>query len=249
MGCGFRAGCACGQAGLWELPSAFRRLHYVEAVVSGARTMDNPEADELRQTLDALHAVQRESDHRVKNNLQLISSLLQLQARRAPDETVRDALKATQARMSALSAAHRHVIREDGHEWVAVDGVIRDVVGDLAMGAGRDDVRFELRIDPLRVAARDGAPLALIANELVGNALRHGSPPDPCKVEVELASSADGYRFLVVDDGVPGAAAQARPGVGMTICQLLAQQLRGTLEVQPSQPGRRAILNVPRSAA
>lgn len=206
--------------------------------------MDNTEAEELRQTLDAQTALQRESDHRVKNNLQLISSLLQLQARRTQDDGAREALKAIQARMSAVSAAHRHVARDDGREWVQADNLIRDVVGDLALGAGRDDVRFELRLEPIRVAARDGAPLALIANELVGNALRHGCPAGPCRVEVELARTADGYRFAVADDGVPGAPAGVRPGVGMTICQLLAQQLHGRLDIEPPNPGRRAVVSV-----
>jgi two-component sensor histidine kinase len=208
--------------------------------------MDNPEADELRRALEAQTALQREADHRVKNNLQLISSLLQLQARRATDAAVREALKATQQRMSAVSAAHRHISRDDANEWVQADGVVRDVVGDVALGAGRDDVRFELRIDPLRIPARDGAPLALIASELIGNALRHGCPAGPCRVEVELTQTPDGYRLVVADDGVDGAPVQTRPGVGLTICQLLAQQLRATLEIQP-QPGRRAVLSAPRA--
>jgi two-component sensor histidine kinase len=207
--------------------------------------MDNPEAEELRQALEDLHAVQRESDHRVKNNLQLVSSLLQLQGRRAADPAVREALKATQARMSAVSAAHRHVSRDDGHEWVQADGMVRDVVGDLAVGAGRDDIVFELRIEPLRIAARDGAPLALIANELVGNAIRHGCPTAPCRVEIELSRTAEGYRLVVCDDGPDGVTVEGRPGVGLTICQLLAQQLRGALQIAPPQPGRRVVLSAP----
>lgn len=247
MGCGFRASPPRGQAKLLELPSRSGRLHYVGAV-SGASGMEISETDQLRQALELQAALQRESDHRVKNSLQLISSLLQLQARRESDAAIREALKATQARMSAVSAAHRHITRADGHEWVQADGVVRDVVGDVALGAGRDDVRFELRIDSLLLPARDGAPLALIASELIGNAVRHGCPPWPCRVEVELAETPGGYRLVIADDGVPDAPVQARPGVGMTICQLLAQQLRGTLEIQPPRPGRRVVLSVQAAA-
>lgn len=223
------------------------RLHYAVAVMSGARGMDNPGADELRQALEVQAALQRESDHRVKNNLQLISSLLQLQARRAADAAVRDALRTTLQRMSAVSAAHRHISRDEGQEWAQADAVIRDVVGDVALGAGRDDVRFELRIDPMRIPARDAAPLALIASELVANALRHGCPAGACRVEVELSGTPDGYRFSIADQGIVGAPDQTRPGVGLSICQMMAQQMRATLDIQPSQPGRRAVLGVSRA--
>lgn len=210
--------------------------------------MDSSEAETLSRALEAQVALQREADHRVKNTLQLIASLLQLQARRAPDPAIRDALKGMQQRLAAVSAAQRRVSREDGHEWVEADGMVRDVVGDLAVGVGRDDIVFELKLEPLLVAARDGAPLALIANELVGNAVRHGCPEGACRVEVELARTADGYRFVVADEGVPGAVAETRPGVGMTICQLLAQQLRGQVEIDGSQPGRRVVVSVPMQA-
>lgn len=209
--------------------------------------MDDPVAEELRQALEAQSAVQREADHRVKNTLQLIASLLQLQARRAQDPAVREALKGMQQRLAAVSAAQRRVSRENGHEWVEADGMVRDVVGDLAVGVGRDDVRIELKLEPFVVAARDGAPLALIANELVGNALRHGCPDGPCRIEVDLSRTAEGYRLVVADEGRTGPA-ETRPGVGMTICQLLAQQLRGRLDIEATQPGRRVVVSVPMQA-
>ena len=208
--------------------------------------MADPELQALQAALDEQLALQREADHRVKNNLQLISSLLLLQSRRTADEPTRQALKATLQRVGALSAAHRQVIRRDGAEWIEVGGLARELVGDLAGSAGRDDIEIALALDEVILPARHAAPVALLINELVGDALRHGCPPGaPGRIEVSVRRDPAGFQLAVRDWGREARPEEAVRGFGLTICQLLAQQLRGTFQTVAEQPGLRHVVTAP----
>lgn len=208
--------------------------------------MANRDVEALRAELDRLAALQREADHRVKNNLQLISSLVLLHSRRAGDEAVRQALKAVLQRVTAVSVAHRHVARSDGAERVEVASLVRELVGDLAASAGREGVEIALDLDPVSAPARHGAPLALLVSEAVGNALRHAFPEGRSgAIAVSVRHAPGGFELTVADDGVGLDTAAAGTGFGMTIIQLLAQQLRGRLETVPAQPGLRISVSVP----
>lgn len=198
----------------------------------------------LRLALERELALRREIDHRVKNNFQLVASLLVLQARRSESPAARDALRAMNQRVTAISVLHRQVYREDGAEWVDAAVMVRELVGDLTASAGRDGVRVSMSLDPVILPAAQGAPLALVAGELVGNALAHGFPEGrPGVVTVTLDRTADGFELMVADDGV-GFEGDAPRGFGLTIVQLFVQQLRGRLEVNPAQPGVRALVSV-----
>lgn len=207
--------------------------------------MRDGEIEALREALEAQRALQREADHRVKNALQLISSLVMLQGRRASEPAAREALKAVQQRVTAISAAHRHVSRDEGAERVELSALLRELAADLAGSAGREGVRIELDLEAVEVPARDAAPLALIFTEALSNALRHAFP-DGRDGAVHLAlRRCDGQlRLLVADDG-EGMPAPAPKGFGTTMIQLLAQQLHADLETAPAQPGLRLSVSVP----
>jgi two-component sensor histidine kinase len=210
--------------------------------------MSAAEIESLQQALAAQAELQREADHRVKNNLQLISSLVMLHGRRAVDEGAKQALRAVQQRITAVSAAHRHVTRDTGSEQVDLAALVRELAGDLAAAAGRDGIEIALELEQVFVPAPNAAPLALILNEALGNALAHAFPDErPGRVVVTLARTAAGFELSVSDDGVGQAG--AAPGFGKTILQLLAQQLRGKLEIAEAQPGSRVAVSVPASQA
>lgn len=210
--------------------------------------MSAEEIESLRQALAAQGELQREADHRVKNNLQLISSLVMLHGRRAADDGARRALRAVQQRVTAVSAAHRHVTRDSGGERVDLAALVRELAGDLAAAAGREGIQITLELEPVLVAARDAAPLALILNEALGNALAHAFPDGrPGRIAVTLRRTDGAFELAVADDGVGQASADA--GFGRTILQLLSQQLRARLETHDAQPGLRVAVSVPMDQA
>lgn len=208
--------------------------------------MADAHIDGAQQALEHHAQRAREVEHRVKNTLQLISSIVLLQGRRANDEGARQALKAVQQRVAAVSVAHRHVGWNDDAEQVEVAALVREIVGDLASSAGREGVNIALDLDAVTIPGRQGAPVALLVSEMVGNALRHAYPDDrQGRIQVVVRHTASGFDLMVCDDGIGIAADAPKTGFGLTVVQLMAQQLRGRLDTTPAQPGLRLSVSVP----
>jgi two-component sensor histidine kinase len=203
-------------------------------------------APEHEQVLEHHAARQREAEHRVKNTLQLISSIVMLQGRRASDEAARQALRAVQQRVAAVSVAHRHVSWSEESEEVELAGLVREIVGDLAGSAGREGVEIDLDLESVVIPGRHGAPMALLVSEAVCNALRHAYPDGRNgRVRVGLRRTAIGFEVEVADEGVGLDPAAPKTGFGLTVAQLMCQQLKGRMETVATQPGVRIAVSVP----
>lgn len=209
--------------------------------------LDTATADSALERQAARH---REIEHRVKNTLQLISSIVLLQGRRAKDETARAALRAIQLRVAAVSVAHRHVSWNDEAEQVELAGLVREIVGDLASSAGRQGVAIDLDLESVIIPGRQGAPMALLVSEAVSNALRHAYP-EGCdgRVRVSLRRTPGAFELCVDDEGVGVADAAHATGFGLTVAQLMAQQLRARLHTDAAQPGFKLTVSVPMDEA
>jgi PAS domain S-box-containing protein len=201
---------------------------------------------ELELALEEKTTLLHEVDHRVKNNLQLISSLLLLQARRAADEGTRRALRSMLERVAAIATVHRRLFQGEDVQRFDVADFLRDLAGDLAGAAKRDDLQLRLELQPVAVPAAQAAPLALVANELLSNALRHAYPTGQAGIITVAVRPRPGEFDLVVADAGAGMTPEAaRSGFGLTIVQLLAQQLKARLSLDDAQPGLRAVVTIP----
>lgn len=206
---------------------------------------------DLQSALEQKTALLHEVDHRVKNNLQVISSLMLLKARRTPAGEARDALQAMADRIGALSTAHRmlyaagDVARFDFREFAA------DLIADLAAGLDEDRIRIETEIEALALAAAMAAPLALLIHELATNALRHAFPDGrEGRVVIEGKRCEVGMRLVIQDDGIGADAAAPNPsGFGRTLVEMVVRQLRGTLEWSQDGPGTRIAITIPLAGA
>lgn len=209
--------------------------------------MADAETQALIEALERQAVLQREADHRIKNTLQLISSLVMLQGRRTADEGARQALKALLQRVQAVSVTHRHVVRDGEHEVVELAALLRELAADLAASAGRKGVAIDLDLEPVRAPAKDGAPVALIFSEALVNALRHAFPDGrEGRVRVSLEARPDSYVLIIADNGVgPG---DGPKGFGAMVLQLMAQQLRARLDTDSAQPGLKLSVSVPMDA-
>ena len=198
------------------------------------------DAETLRASLAQTHALLREVDHRVKNNLQLIASLIQLQSRRTEDPAARHALQTVLERLNAVTTVHRRLFQGDPQQFEVAE-FIRDLTPDLAAAAGRDDLSITLDLDPVRVPAAAAAPMALVVNELLGNALKHAyAASRGGQVRVTLRDEPDACVLNIADDGL-GLAGRP-PGLGLTIVRLLCQQLRAEFSLEETTPGLSAVL-------
>jgi two-component sensor histidine kinase len=202
-------------------------------------------AHELEQALAQKTALLHEVDHRVKNNLQLISSLLQLQSRKIADEPTRQTVRGILERVNAIGAVHRRLFQSGDVQRFDVADFVRDLAGDLAAGARREDIELKLDLEPVSVPASQAAPMALVVNELISNALKHAFPPGRGGViGISIRSLGERFEITVADDGVGLPPGNPR-GFGLTIVQLLCQQLKAQLSLTDNQPGVRAVVSLP----
>lgn len=216
----------------------------LEAVVA-ARTA------ELRQTIDQKTALLHEVDHRVKNNLQLIASLMLLQTRRVTDPAVRKALGSMLERVNAVATVHRRLFQSDDVAMFDIAAFVRDLADDTLGAAGRSDIKITLDTEQVQVPATLAAPLALVVNELLLNAINHGFPPGRGgEIWVGVHSKRDILRIEITDNGVGMASVVDSPdgdaiGFGLTIVDLLGRQLRAKVDRGDANPGVKVTLELP----
>jgi two-component sensor histidine kinase len=204
---------------------------------------------ELRHALEQKTALLHEVDHRVKNNLQLIASLLLLQTRRVKDPTVRRALNSMLERVNAVATVHRRLFQNEDVAMFDVAAFVRDLADDALGAANRPDIRIALDAQSAQVPAALAAPLALVINELLLNALAHAFPPGRGgMITLSISGNRHALRIEVADDGVGMAettSAVDGAGLGLTIVDLLSQQLRAEVERDWTGRGVRTVLQLP----
>ncbi|HYF26389.1 MAG TPA: sensor histidine kinase, partial [Baekduia sp.] len=198
----------------------------------------------LQSALDQKTVLLHEVDHRVKNNLQLISSIVQLQLRRSPDEAVRQALGAVMERVGAISTVHRRLFQSDDVGRFDVADFIIDLTDDLGPVAAEKGLRIDLSLEPVAVSSGKAAPVALIVSELMQNALKHAFPGGrEGRIHVTVDRRGEDYRIMVEDDGV--GSDWSHRGGGRYIVELLARQLRATVDWGRSERGARVAVTLP----
>lgn len=204
--------------------------------------------DDLKHALEQQTALLHEVDHRVKNNLQLISALLLLQARQAKEPAVKQALKSVLERVNAVATVHRRLFQDDDVQRFDISAFIRDLVSDAVGGSGRTDLVVRLNLQRIDIPAAKAAPLALVINELLCNALHHAFP-NGREGHIDITAARDGHDFWIeiADDGVglTSGGAQSAPCFGLNIVRLLGQQLRARIDTDTSGPGHRVTVRLP----
>lgn len=201
---------------------------------------------QLEQALEQKTVLLHEVDHRVKNNLQLISALMLLQARRADEASVRRALERMLERLNAISTVHRRLFQSDDAASFDVAEFLRDLAADLSGSTGREDIVVNLELEPVTVPANQAASLALMVNEVVSNALRHAFPEERAgRLTIQLTQRENGFCIRVDDDGI---GRSDRPkGFGSTIIDLLGRQLKADIRYRDSAPGLGVHIDLPLS--
>jgi PAS domain S-box-containing protein len=227
-----------------------------EAQVELERSRDELEGEVRRRTRDLQAALDQktvllhEVDHRVKNNMQVVSSLVLLKARRVKDVTAQRVLNNMAERISALATMHRLLYPAGDVSRFDVREFITDLSHDLIGAAEPDQIKLALEVEPIGVSPAKATPLALIINELVTNAVRHAFP-DGRKGHLAIAASHTGgeLRIVIEDDGV-GMNGTPIPdeSFGRTLVEMLARQIRAKLSWEDAAPGTRAVMVVPLNA-
>ena len=195
---------------------------------------------ELRQAVEQKSLLLREVNHRVKNSLHLVSSLLQLQMRGLANQDLRNQMQDAIGRIHAIAQVHSRLYQTERFEIVELSTYLQALCDDLVSASG-DSAGFHLRVEAeeVELPTDHAVPLGLIANELITNAIKHAAG-QPLEVVVSLHRAAPWLLFTVSDNG-PGLPADfsldATRSLGMRIVTTLSRQIGGTLEVVPVPQG------------
>jgi two-component sensor histidine kinase len=188
----------------------------------------------------------REIHHRVKNNLQTISSLLRLQARRVSAPEARTAIEESVGRIRSIALVHEILSRDAGDDVPFLD-VLRPLLRTVEEGLVPADYRIKFRIqgEAGKLPASIATPLAVVLTELLQNVVEHAYPgeegPVEGTVDVTLETNGRELTVTVTDDGVglpSGFSLEQSTGLGLSIVQtLVTTELRGTIHMQPRPAG------------
>lgn len=178
---------------------------------------------ELAAAVDTNQLLLREIHHRVKNNLQLVQSLVRLQA--IPERSKID----LRNRIASIAAVHEHFYRMNRYEDARADTLLETLVSSLIEVFGAD-ATVDYDLDPVVVSHDHATPLALLANEVVTNSLKYAFADGREKrLRVELKDLGAGRARLVISDSGAGFDPQAESeGIGAKLIEGLAGQLSGT---------------------
>lgn len=193
----------------------------------------------------------REVNHRVKNSLQLVSSLLTLQALNSREPEMRRQFQEACGRIGTIAQVHQRLYQSDTYSVVAFGQYLRDLCrdlsGSLSVAPGRAVVADT---DDIDLPADTVIPLALVVNELVSNALKHAyADGQPGDVAVGFRVLSDGQKRLTVADhgrGLPDGYDVARADtLGIKVVRAFAGQIKGRFRVEPNGPGTRFVIDLP----
>jgi PAS domain S-box-containing protein len=195
--------------------------------------------DALEQAVNDKTVLLREINHRVKNSLQLVSGLLNLQMASIDDVSAKALLKDASDRIAAVARVHYRLYQSDRFSTLDFAAFLEELCDDLAEASGASVCNLVLKAGPLEVNIDHAAPLGLIANELITNAIKHRDV-DPAIIRVLLEGDEDSYTLTVSDQG-PGLPSDFDPAksrtLGMRIVTALTRQLGGRLDILPTVKG------------
>lgn len=198
----------------------------------------------LQSSLREKEALLKEVHHRVKNNLQVIASLLRLEAARNEHPITKTVLREMQGRIHSMAFLHESLYRSGTFASIELGGYLTQLTNQLlrALALPSQSIQLSLKMATVEVEMDQALPLGLLVTELVSNSLKHGFPNDRIgEVRVELGPSgkANHWRLCISDTGIGMPVDfESRIGgtLGLQLATDLAAQVGGSLDIEPGPP-------------
>ena len=200
-------------------------------------------AEQIEASLAEKEILLKEIHHRVKNNMQVISSLLSMQSRAIQDESVRALFKESQNRIRSIALVHEQLYRSDNLYQIEYGGYIKKMFNPLFESYNADKRRISIHIDAqnVMITIEKAVPCSLIINELISNSLKHAFPQGR-NGEIHIGFSLDAasgtYILDYRDNGVgipPDKDLKNTGSLGMQLIYGLTDQLSGTIILEPAE--------------
>ena len=204
----------------------------------------------LRRSLEEKVTLVQEVHHRVKNNLQIISSLVSLQAEDLESESARAALRDTSNRIQSMALVHQQLYANDNFARIVFGDYARALCTALHVSLA-PDASLTVDADFVETTVERAVPAGLILNELLTNAFKHGHAPGrPAAIQVRVERLEAGFAFVVADGGPAFGDQPARKGsIGQTLIHALVRQLRAKRTYTRTATGNEIRVELPNALA
>jgi len=191
---------------------------------------------QIMRDLEEKEVLLKEVHHRVKNNMQVISSMLKLQSRHIDDKKALELFKNSQDRVKSMALIHERIYNSPDLASVNFEEYVQNLAHNLFISRriSSNKVVLDMNIKNVTVNMNKAVPLGLIINELISNALKHAFPNErKGKLTVSIKKKKDKFELIVADDGIGYAKdlnLKTPDSLGMQLVLALTEQLRGTID-------------------
>jgi two-component sensor histidine kinase len=192
--------------------------------------------EQIRQSLQEKVVLLREIHHRVKNNLQIVSSLVSLQSKSISNPEAVSVLEESRDRINAMATIHEKLYGTENLQRIDFADYVESFAQRLLQASNTDPSRVELKIDisGIELDVQTAIPMGMIINELLSNSLKHAFPDDRRgKIHISLVVHGGGFMLDFKDDGIGlpgGLEPDSAQSLGMRLVYMFTEQLDGNLE-------------------
>jgi two-component sensor histidine kinase len=188
---------------------------------------------QLNLEVDNKNILLRELYHRVKNNLQIISSLLSIQSKRIKDKKAKSIFDESIQRIKSIAMLHEKLYKSDNLQIISMQQYTHDLVSELKQGFKGNDIDFKIICDDINLNLEIAVPIGLIINELITNSLKYAfiNKKDDKQIKIQMKKNKNETFTLIISDNGQGANMQTlKEGFGFKLLEFLASyQLKGKI--------------------
>ena len=193
------------------------------------------------QRRDNIEVLLNELNHRVKNNLQVVSSLLRLQAQTVTDETARQAILDSKNRLKSMILVHQQLYLDESSQQIFMPEYLQKLSQSVmyTYNGNLEDEIVSFAVSPVWLKVEKAIPIGLISNELITNCFKHAvNTTNGCKIEVKLTKTENQHFLSIADNGSGFLETNQTQTFGLGLVKSLVTQLNGTYQIKFEQGTR-----------
>ena len=185
---------------------------------------------ELQQAFEEKNLLLKELNHRVKNNMQTIISLIRLQTNEIKDENIKKIFETTHNRINAMSKLHELLYNQTDLYNINANIYLQNLIDELKSGFENENIKINFDIQTT-IKTQDAVYCGLIVNELVTNSLKYAFPDHNGTITIQFIEQSDSYILSIEDNGIGYDQQNIEVNLGLTLINTLAtKQLKGTIQ-------------------
>ncbi|MDX2362822.1 MAG: histidine kinase dimerization/phosphoacceptor domain -containing protein [Crocinitomicaceae bacterium] len=194
--------------------------------------------EQIKQKNHEKETLLKEIHHRVKNNLQIVSSLLSLHANKAASKSEEEVFRDCQHRIISMSLIHEQLYNKGNLSRIDANKYIYEITHDLLESfSATDRIQMDYQLDELFFNIEQSVPFGLIFNEIMVNAMKHGIPEGQGAIKIELKVQGSDVNLSIEDDGKGFESKKEHDSLGLDLVDTLTNQLEGTYSIESSKAG------------